>query len=225
MAHNGPLTSPGPRRRSRTQPPEAPLTDPAPEPASPQEEELDAKKLLRQLVVGIVAILILFAGLGYWVRAPVEAFAKLWVDHTGLLGLFLATAVLDALPAPIPPDVFMGFTFLGGEPWWQASLVTGLGSVVGGNLAWLLGRFSTRTAWMSRLLNGRGKQSAYLVRRNARLAITLGALTPLPFSVSCLAGGAVGMRWTTLLPLTLLRIPRMGFYLYVMQLGWVSFGP
>lgn len=172
-----------------------------------------------------MAIILLFAGLGYWVRAPVEAFAKMWVDHTGLVGLFVATAVLDALPAPIPPDVFMGFTFLGGESLLRASMATGLGSVLGGNLAWMLGHFSTRTEWMRKFLAGRGRQSAYLVHRNARLAIVLGALTPLPFSVSCIAGGAVGMRWTQLMPLTLLRIPRMAFYLYIMQLGWVSFGP
>jgi membrane protein YqaA with SNARE-associated domain len=172
-----------------------------------------------------VAIILLFAGLGYWVRAPVEAFAQVWVDQTGLVGLFLATVVLDSVPAPIPPDVFMGFTFLGGESWLRASMVTGLGSVVGGNLAWLIGHYSTRTEWMRKFLAGRGRQSAYLVHRNARLAITLGALTPLPFSVSCLAGGAVGMPWAQLMPLTLLRIPRMAFYLYVMQLGWVSFGP
>lgn len=172
-----------------------------------------------------MAILLLFGGLGFWVRGPVEAFAQVWVEHTGLLGLFFATILLDALPAPIPPDVFMGFTFLGGASWLEASLATGLGSVVGGNLAWLLGRLSTRTAWMGRLLAGRGRQSAFLVRRNARLAIILGALTPLPFSVSCLAGGAVGMPWAQLMPLTLLRIPRMAFYLYIMKLGWVSVGP
>jgi membrane protein YqaA with SNARE-associated domain len=186
------------------------------------EGEVDAKKLVRQLVIGIVLIIVLFAALGYFVKEPVEAFAKAWVGSTGLAGLFLATAVVDTFPAPIPPDVFMGFALLGGKGLWEASLVTGVASVLGGNFAWLLGRSSARIAWVRRLLEGKGKQSAYLVQRNARLAIVLGALTPLPFSVSCIAGGAVGMPWTQLFPLTLLRIPRMVFYLYIMQLGWVS---
>lgn len=206
-------------------PEEVPLSaPPAPDaPTTPMPEgEVDAKKLLWQLVVGVVLIILLFAGLGYFVQEPVEAFAKAWVNATGLVGLFAATVVLDSLPAPIPPDVFMGFALLGGKSLWQASLVTGVASVFGGNLAWLLGRSSARIAWVRRLLEGRGKQSAYLVARNARLAIVLGALTPLPFSVSCIAGGAVGMPWVQLFPLTLLRIPRMMFYLYIMQLGWVS---
>lgn len=206
-------------------PEESPLSAPPASDAPPgplPEGEVDAKKLLRQLIVGVVLIIALFAGLGYFVQEPVEAFAKAWVNATGLVGLFGATVLLDSVPAPIPPDVFMGFALLGGKGLWEASLVTGAASVLGGNLAWLLGRSSARIAWVRRLLEGKGKQSAYLVARNARLAIVLGALTPLPFSVSCIAGGAVGMPWAHLFPLTLLRIPRMVFYLYIMQLGWVS---
>ncbi len=220
----GPALTGAPAAPRGPAPEEVPLSaPPAPEPAAPLPEgEVDAKKLLWQLVIGVVAIIVLFAVLGYFVQEPVEAFAKAWVNATGLVGLFAATVVLDSVPAPIPPDVFMGFALLGGKTLWEASLVTGAASVLGGNLAWLLGRRSASIAWVRRLLDGKGKQSAYLVQRNARLAIVLGALTPLPFSVSCIAGGAVGMPWVQLFPLTLLRIPRMIFYLYIMQLGWVS---
>jgi ABC-type microcin C transport system permease subunit YejB len=142
--------------------------------------------------LGIMMILLFSVQLGW---LPPSGYVPLWEDP------------VQSLATTIMPAFVLG---------------TGVASVLGGNFAWLLGRSSARIAWVRRLLEGKGKQSAYLVQRNARLAIVLGALTPLPFSVSCIAGGAVGMPWTQLFPLTLLRIPRMVFYLYIMQLGWVS---
>ena len=194
-----------------------PLVEPAPSPAP-----VDGRALLIKGAVGILAMMVVFGVLGAFFHEPVEALAGGFVAATGAVGLVLGVALLDSVPSPFPPDLLMGIGLLGGMGFWNVSLLASLGSVAGGLLAWTLGGKLRHTARFKRLLAGSWQQPWLLVQRNAVTAVVLGALTPLPFSVTCYAAGAAQMGFWRFLPLTLLRVPRMVVYLLLMDLGWIG---
>jgi membrane protein YqaA with SNARE-associated domain len=77
-----------------------------------------------------------------------------------------------------------------------------------------------RTARFRRFIEGRGRNAWESVRRYGAGALALGALSPLPFSICCWAGGALRIRPSIFLAVALLRIPRVAFYLWLIQIGF-----
>jgi uncharacterized membrane protein YdjX (TVP38/TMEM64 family) len=51
------------------------------------------------------------------------------------------------------------------------------------------------------------------------MGVALGAVSPLPYSISAWAAGALGMELRPFVLVSLLRIPRVGFYLWLIQIG------
>lgn len=186
------------------------------------EAELNPRRLLWSFGLGVVGVIGLFAVVGQLLREPLVRFAEAWVAKTGLVGLMGVVALFDGFPTPVPPDVFMSFAMIGGIPFWQVVLAASLGSVAGGTLAWTLATRFRTTARFQRFITGRGAASYALVRRYGTLALVLGAVSPVPFSLTCYAAGAVEMPLGRFVLVALLRAPRMAFYLWLIQLGWVG---
>lgn len=171
-----------------------------------------------------MVLIVSFAVLGAVVREPLEQLAAVWVEHTGLLGMFLAIGILDAVPTPIPPDLFTGFAAIGGLPFWTVTFVASAASVAGGSSAWLVARLFRTTEWFHRFIHGRGRRPYALVKRFGTVALVLGAVSPLPFSLTCYAAGALGMPYGRFVSVALLRAPRILFYLALIRFGWVGVG-
>jgi membrane protein YqaA with SNARE-associated domain len=53
-------------------------------------------------------------------------------------------------------------------------------------------------------------------------ALILAAVTPIPYSIGCMAAGALHMPYVHFAPSRVLRLPRIAFYLYLIELGVVS---
>jgi len=194
------------------------VTTPPPVP----DADLDTRGLLVRFTVGVLLLLGAFAVLGAVLREPVEQAARLWVDATGLVGMFGAIAVLDSVPTPIPPDLFTGFAYLGGLEFWSISLAASLASVTGGTAAWAVARRFSTTEWFQRFIHGRGARPYALVKRYGTVALVLGAVSPLPFSLTCYAAGTLKMPYPRFFAVAMLRAPRILFYLALIRLGWVG---
>lgn len=194
------------------------MTTPPPVP----DADLDTRGLLVRFTVGVLLLLGAFAVLGAVLREPVEQAARLWVDATGLVGMFGAIAVLDSVPTPIPPDLFTGFAYLGGLEFWSISLAASLASVTGGTAAWAVARRFSTTDWFQRFIHGRGARPYALVKRYGTVALVLGAVSPLPFSLTCYAAGTLKMPYPRFFAVAMLRAPRILFYLALIRLGWVG---
>jgi len=194
------------------------VTTPPPVP----DADLDTRGLLVRFTVGVLLLLGAFAVLGAVLREPVEQAARLWVDATGLVGMFGAIAVLDSVPTPIPPDLFTGFAYLGGLEFWSISLAASLASVTGGTAAWAVARRFSTTDWFQRFIHGRGARPYALVKRYGTVALVLGAVSPLPFSLTCYAAGTLKMPYPRFFAVAMLRAPRILFYLALIRLGWVG---
>ena len=139
-----------------------------------------------------------------------------WIrDTLGLFGLALILFLSDSLITPIPPDfvlIVIAKSELH-ENWGIVIPALGALSTVAGNVAWFLGRKFGDTRFGQRLLGQIRQQNRELVARYGKWAVALGALTPIPYSLTCLTAGALKMPWRAFLSVSWLRIPRyVGYY-------------
>lgn len=184
------------------------------------KEELNA--YIRQNVIKtVLSLLVLFlvlAALGKVYETELLAVAHAVYEAVGLWGLLGLLFVADAIFSPVPPDVVLvviANSALRTEALWVIPLV-GLASTLAGNLAWYIGWRFAKFPWANRRLSHLRLRHADRIQRYDRWSVALGATTPLPFSVTCIAAGALGMSWRRIAPMTLLRIPRfIVFYLVI----------
>lgn len=196
------------------------------------ERDLTDEELLGTLRVGALAIkaigalvvlMVILGLLAYTVHDPLVALAERFVAIAGPPGIALGFFLPDAFTLPIPNDAFSFFGLIGGIPFWTCVLWACLGTLVGGSLGFFLGRWLSHTETFRRMMAQRGREVTLLVERYGVRALLFAALTPLPYSIACWAAGACGMRFFTFFLVSLSRIPRVIFYLWLIEQGFVTF--
>jgi membrane protein YqaA with SNARE-associated domain len=142
--------------------------------------------------------------------------ATAWVfDTIGFVGLAGLILLADGFASVIPPDLVLiaiAKSTLSETHRWMFVGILSLVSIAAGNLGYFIAAKLRHSSAPDRLFGRARVKSEKLVRRFGRWAIAVGALTPVPFSITCWAGGLLGMPWRVLAPMTLLRIPR--FFVY-----------
>ena len=183
----------------------------------PDETELQTY-VRRSLVKALLFLVALVVGLGVaglLYESELLA-ATTWVfDTIGLFGLMLILFLSDAVITPIPPDlvlVVLSNSWVH-QQWWIAISLIGMLSSLAGNVAWLLSTRVGDTRWATLLFGRFRRTNRRLVAHYGRWAVALGALTPIPFSITCWTAGVLHLPWHEFGPVTLLRIPRyVGYY-------------
>lgn len=182
----------------------------------PSQDELRAyvRRSLVNTAVGLVALLLVLGGIGVVYERELIAAATWVAAQLGIPGLGALVFVADALLSPLPPDVVLvviSKTLLASDWAWLVPL-GGLVSAIAGCVGWLIGRaLAVRGRGLPRWLSNERLNRA-LVARYGRWAVVLGALTPIPFSVTCWLAGVCRMPFGSFAPITLLRIPRFVVY-------------
>ena len=128
----------------------------------------------------------------------------------GLAGiLFLSDSVIS----PIPPDlVLLVLANSPAAPWWYWLIpLLGLLSAVAGCCGWWLGAWLGRYPSIRRGLDRFGGNER-VVQRYGAWGVALGALTPIPFSITCWIAGMMNVPIRRVAPVTLLRVPRYVVY-------------
>jgi membrane protein YqaA with SNARE-associated domain len=176
------------------------------------------RKHLIQTIVGIVAFALLMAALGLWFEREL-VLATGWVhEHIGFAGLCGVLLVTDALIMPFASDlllVVVATTDLAQRGLLHV-LVLGVVSSLAGVIGWAIGRWLGHLRFAQRWLLPFQEQHRPLFRHYAFWVIGLGAATPMPFSITSWAAGALGIRWTTVFAAALLfRIPRFVVYYWL----------
>jgi membrane protein YqaA with SNARE-associated domain len=181
------------------------------------DDELRAY-LRRNLVSTAVVLLVLIAGLGMlgvWYDDELQAVAATIFEVLGVPGLALLVFAADSVTSPVPPDVALiviaNSTLK--TAWWTPVLLLGLVSTTAGCVAWWIGGHLGRTRF-AQLVFQRWLSPPHraLIARYGRLGVVVGALTPVPFSITCYLAGMAAMRLSEILPACAVRIPRLVIY-------------
>jgi membrane protein YqaA with SNARE-associated domain len=195
---------------------------PLPDSPGAADPELDAY-IRRNLFFGAVALVGLVGTIGMvGVLYEAELFRLTQIIHAtiGLAGLAAILFVSDAIITPIPPDallVIIAKSDLRAD-WLPLTLGMGLVSVAAGNTAWLLGSKLGDVPVLAKIFGRLRAKNEHLIARYGAFGVVLGALTPIPFSVTCWTAGLLKMRFALVFAPTLLRIPR--FFVYYVLIAY-----
>lgn len=187
------------------------------------DEELIAPRRIALLTgLFIVALVGIAAVVGALFRDPLQQVSAAFVDLLGGPGIAIGYLIPDAFTVPIPNDAFGWFGIEGGMAFWDVVAWGTLGSVTGGCVGYLIGGRLRTTRWVSRFMAGRGRAFERLIRRYGVWVVAIAALTPLPYSLSAWAAGAVRMRFSTFFAVSLTRVVRVSGALYLIRLGLLT---
>ena len=170
--------------------------------------------------LGLLALFgVMFIGALY-LKGPMEQAGRWFFDAFGLPGMFVGTALSDFIGIPIPVDVYLAAAVTANTPTLPVIAVASAASLLGGNLAFVLGarfdRIPIIKNWIGRF-KARGEAA---FEKWGVAAVAVAAWTPIPFSIICLAAGTFKMPWRSFFLTSLNRIPRIILYYYVISLGW-----
>ena len=185
------------------------MRDPVPPPNA--ETQAFVRRELWLAVVLPIGLLLAVGLAGFFVREEVNALAS-WVflrlGFTGLAALFL---VSETIVSPLPPDAVL--LIVAGSDLaaaWQGPIVTlAFLSLLGGHLGWVLGRQLAHTGIVRHMLGRHHTRVVQVTWRYGVWAVVLAAATPLPWSVTSWAAGALRLPYRSYLLGSLIRVPRI----------------
>lgn len=202
-------------------------TNPDSEPSeahASSEDLLAARPLLLKTGAVLITLFLGVVGLGFLFRGPIMTLSCGFVERFGPLGIALGFFLPDATNLPIPHDLFLVMGAASGMPMWQIILAGSTGSILGGAVAYKLSARLREWSWIQKQLEGRGGAVHRVVEDYGAIAVAVGAVTPLPYSLMAWAAGLLDMRYSTFLAISLLRIVRVAGYFILIRLGLSASG-
>jgi membrane protein YqaA with SNARE-associated domain len=185
--------------------------------------QLSRAKVAVSLLVAILLILAILALLGLFLKEPVIALSRGFVDWLGGFGIALGFFLPDAVPNPLPHDAFLTFGLLGGIPFWEIVAWAGCGSIAGGCIGFMIGRRIKHTKWFLDKVVMKRRETYEWVKQYRAVALILGTMTPLRYGVMAWVCGALEMSFPVFLGLSLFRFLRVASYLWLIEVGVVHF--
>lgn len=184
----------------------------------------EARRLVAGTAAGIVALVTIVVLAGIFLREPLLAVSRVFVERTGASGVALGFYLVDGFAFPFPNDVFSAFGYLGGLSFTTITAAATVGSLAGGATAFALGRRLSQTGFFARIAGARAERAMDLVARYGAYGIAIAALTPIPYSLASWAAGALRMPFWPFALISLLRIPRIALYLWLIEIGAITTG-
>lgn len=126
----------------------------------------------------------------------------------GVLLFFFASETLLGL---IPPEIFIAWSGKMNNPWLYLSVLAFL-SYFGGLLSYWIGHFITTIPYVHNYLELKMEKQLKNSRKWGGFLIIVGALLPLPFSISCMAAGLIEFPFKNVMFYGSLRLLRFVIY-------------
>ena len=155
----------------------------------------------------IVVGLILFNKFIFNINDALHSLTELF-STLGVLTLFFASESLLGL---IPPEIFIAWTKKTTEPILNLFFLAIL-SYVGGVISYFLGKSILKLKSVKNYLENKMAKQLKNTSKWGGFLIVVGALLPVPFSITCLAGGMIKYPLRGVLLFGLLRFARFAIY-------------
>ena len=154
-------------------------------------------------------------------RTELDALTHYVFEHFGLLGVTLALFVTDSFISPLPPDSLLILIARSEYHKNWPLLIAALGGVscLAGYTGYACGIVFSRLAVLDRSFGKLRERSRERILKFGSWAIVLGALTPIPFSITCWTAGLMHLPFRMVWWPCLLRIPR--YMLYYAAIAYV----
>ena len=189
--------------------------------ADEEQGAINGRALFLRMIVGLLLLIGALVLLSTYFREPIMAFSRGFVEQYGGFAVFGGIFLADAFVAPIPHDLLTGVALLGGLGFWSVVGLASAGSLIGGTVGFVLASRMSHFASVERFIKKRIASAERIVRRYGALAVAIGAVSPLPYSLSAWAAGLLHMRFSQFFLVSLLRLPRFAFYLWLIDLGFL----
>ncbi|GAA4969290.1 short-chain dehydrogenase [Algibacter aquimarinus] len=166
-----------------------------------------------QSVKKALPIIIVFTALVYVVNHFYDI-NTLLVNLTETLPIFsvlLFFFVSETLLGLIPPEIFIAWSAKTSIPWLYLSILAFL-SYFGGLLTYWIGNLITKIPSVHSYLELKMEKQLKNSRKWGGFLIIVGALLPLPFSISCMAAGLIEFPFKNVVLYGLLRLLRFVIY-------------
>lgn len=129
----------------------------------------------------------------------------------GILSFFFVSETLLGL---VPPEIFIAWSDKTSDPWFNLSLLAFL-SYGGGLLAYWMGRSITKIPSVHNYLEVKMAKQLKNSKKWGGFLIVVGALLPLPFSISCIAAGIIKFPFNAVVLYGSLRLLRFAIYGFI----------
>lgn len=162
-------------------------------------------------ILSLMAFFILAGVLTLHFEQDMKIFTQWIAVNFGLPGMCAVVYLADALVSPIPPDTMLLVVAKSemSQNWFYYVSIFSVLSVLGGNTGYWIGHLMRKWSWIPpRILNYSSKKQE-LVQKFGHWVVVLGAMTPLPFSLSCWGAGMVRLNYSHFFLASLFRIPRI----------------
>lgn len=126
----------------------------------------------------------------------------------GVLSFFFVSETLLGL---VPPEIFIAWASKMYNPWFFLSILAFL-SYGGGLLAYWMGHYITKIPSVHKYLESKMEKQLKNSRKWGGFLIVVGALLPLPFSISCIAAGIIEFPFKNVVVYGSLRLLRFVIY-------------
>ena len=167
----------------------------------------------KNLLLGLVGLLVggaLFGLVSVIFRAELHGITEWIFQNVGLGGVFVLLFFADVVASPIPTGSFLLLITATRFPHDWASLVPAIGlvSAFAGYVAFFGGRWLSDSPLSTRLFEEFRRKREDSIRKAAPVAVALGALTPIPFALTCWTAGLLRVPFSRIWAPCLLRVLR-----------------
>jgi membrane protein YqaA with SNARE-associated domain len=178
------------------------------------------RRLMVRTVLTTVLIVAAAVVLGIEFREPVAELGHRFVDRFGLLGMGIGVLMIDTSIIPLSTDPLLLVGVSGELPFWPMFAVTTFASVCSGPAGYICGALLDRGTRVGPFLRRRFPRFIAFLDEHHLKAVVAAALLPVPFSATTWSAGMMRIGFWKVAAISLLRIPKTGFYLWLIWKGW-----
>ena len=163
--------------------------------------------------------IILIVGLLFFVNEyvfTIDDGLELLTNSFSRIGVLITFFISETLLGLIPPEIIIGWSKKTANPIFNVSVLATL-SYLGGVISYFIGKASTKIPSMKNYLEVKMAKNLKNIRKWGGFLILVGALLPLPFSISCMAAGIIQYPLKNVVLFGLFRFVRFARY------GWAIF--
>ncbi len=169
---------------------------------------------LKKAIVPIMAVVAILVLLDLYV----VDFGSLFVyitEHYAPINILLVFLASESLLGLVPPEIFIAWSNKMPEPVLYLSLLATI-SYIGGIISYFIGKWIFNLPRVYAYMEGKMKKHLKHIRKWGGFLIVVGALLPIPYSMTSMAAGMIHYKFSNYLLFGLLRFVR--FYLYAVAI-------